>query len=201
MIDDCSILAIDWLPNWWDYPIMIGLFLSVSTFVVALFGQGGEVRRSPQREAAIAAGHADRKTVFENPILRPIMWVFLSIAHRLNVPRGKEWIRKNLVAAGSPNYYTPEEYLAVAMLMGVLFGSILEIFHYILIQELSVAAFLLGLLLGMALSIYQVAEKASQTPDDDHEGTALRDGPHQPGDGRRGDVHGSRQDDRPPRRG
>ena len=90
------------------------------------------------------------------------MWLFLSIAHRLNVPRGKEWIRKNLVAAGSPNYYTPEEYLAVAMLMGVLFGAILEVFHIILIQETSIAAFLLGLLLGMALSIYQIAEKASK---------------------------------------
>jgi len=156
------IMSSIWLAGWWDYVIMPLLFCTVVLWTLAMFGQEGEVRRSPQREAAIASGHNDRKTVFENPILRPIMWILLSMATRMSIPRGKAWMKKNLVAAGSPNYYTPEEYIAVSLLMGLFFGLVGGIFQLSVTSTFGFSTFLLGALVGAALSIYQVSEKASK---------------------------------------
>jgi tight adherence protein C len=151
-----------WLSPVWDWIIMIGLFLSVGLLVVSIFSQEGEIQLSPQREAAVATGHADRKTAFENILLRPVLWILLSIAHRLRFRNGKDWLRKQLVAAGSPNFYTPEEYLALSMLAGLGLGVLLEIFHVLLAGKFSIGAIFLGLLAGMSLSIYQIAGQASK---------------------------------------
>ena len=156
------ILSSIWLAQWWDYVIMPLLFFTVVLWTLAMFGQEGEVRRSPQREAAISAGHSDRKTVFENPVLRPIMWMLLSMATRMSIPRGKAWVKRNLVAAGSPNYYTPEEYIAVSLLMGLFFGLIGGAFQLSVTSSFGLSTFLLGGVVGSALSIYQVSEKASK---------------------------------------
>ena len=55
----------------------IGLFASVAMLIVAVFGQPGKAQLSPQREAALAAGHTDRRTVFENSLLRPLLLLLL----------------------------------------------------------------------------------------------------------------------------
>ncbi|MCD4825259.1 MAG: type II secretion system F family protein [Phycisphaerae bacterium] len=146
----------------WTWVVSGGLFAVVVLLVVSIFGQAGEVHLSPQREAAIATGHLDRKTLFENPIFRPLLWILLSISHHFNFQRGKEFLRKQLVAAGSPNYYTPEEYLAISLLTGLGIGAMFEICYFMAIGQFSVTIVILGMVIGISISLYSIVEKASK---------------------------------------
>jgi len=146
----------------WTWVISGGLFAMVVLFVVSIFGQAGEVHLSPQREAAIATGHLDRKTLFENPIFRPLLWILLSISHHFNSQRGKDFLRKQLIAAGSPNYYTPEEYLAISLLTGLGLGAIFEICYFMVKGQFSVTIIILGMAIGIFLAIYSITEKAGK---------------------------------------
>jgi tight adherence protein C len=147
---------------WWDVAIAAGLFTATFLLVVAVFGQPGRIRMSAQREAALAMGHTDRKTVFEKVWLQPVMWMLLLAAHRLALPRLKAWLRRTLVAAGSPEYYTPEEYLALSMLTGLVLVFLIEILHLLLLGRFSLLLLGTGLFLGVGLSIYQIYATASK---------------------------------------
>jgi len=146
----------------WDLVLSVGMFAAVVLLVVAVFSGPGAIRLSPQREAALATGHTDRRTVFEQPLLRPIMWLLLVVSYRLAVPRAKRWLRRMLVAAGSPNYYTPEEYLAVAMLAGVVLGGALGLGNLFIYNQFSLMASVAGLAAGVAMSLYQLYDKAAK---------------------------------------
>jgi len=166
MTNVLDILAIQWAtdtwPDMWDVLISIGMLISVSLLVITIFGQKGEVHLSPQREAAIATGHTDRRTVFENTLLRPFLWILLAVSHRLNSSRVKNWLRRQLTAAGSPNFYTPEEYLARSMLVGLGRGSLLEICYLLLTGGFSFTIVIVGLVVGIGISIYQITESAGK---------------------------------------
>ena len=86
--------------------ISIGMFATVFLFVKALLSHPGKPVVSPQREAALATGHSDRRTLFEKPATRLLMWPLLAMAHRLAAPRFKAKLQATLVSAGSPEYYT-----------------------------------------------------------------------------------------------
>jgi len=141
--------------------LSVGLLATVSLLILGVFGQRGEVHLSPQREAALATGHTDRKTVFENKALRPILWLLLTMSHRLALPRAKQWLDRTLVAAGSPNYYTAEEYLALSTLTGVVLAVVLEALHLLAYGTFSFAVVVFGLGLGITLSIYQMHNTAT----------------------------------------
>lgn len=151
-----------WAAGWLDWLLSAGLLATTALLVVSIFGQSGQVQLSPQRAAAIATGHTDRRTAFESPVFRPILWLLLRVAYRLNVPAAKRWLGRQLTAAGSPNYYTPEEYLALSLLAGLALGGVLEIMQFLLTGQFSSMALLLGLVVGVTLSVYQIAEKASR---------------------------------------
>ena len=137
------------------------MLVSIALLVLVVFSQGGLVEVSPQRQAALATGHTDRKTVFEQPLLKPLMWLLLVVSHRLAMPKAKDWLRRELVAAGSPQYYTPEEYLALSMLAGIALGASLEIINILLTKgTLSFSIFIIALVFGTALAIYQIHDKA-----------------------------------------
>ncbi|MBI5724279.1 MAG: type II secretion system F family protein [Planctomycetes bacterium] len=146
-----------------DIGICLGLGVSIVLFMLAIFSQAGTVELSPQREAAIATGHTDRKTVFEKPVISQFLWVLLSVSHSLAMPKLKSWVRKNLIAAGSPNYYTPEEYIALCFLYGVLLGFCLTFMLWIIPnQGVSLVVLLSGFLLGTLMHLYQLQVKASE---------------------------------------
>ena len=146
----------------WQVLLSAGAFASVAMLVVAIFSQPGAVQISPQREVALATGHTDRRTVFENKFLRPLLWLLLSTGHRLAMPRTKQWLRRRLVAAGSPNYYTAEEYLALSMFVGLALGVLLEAVHLLLTGRFSFLTIVAGFVVGTALTIYQLHDKASK---------------------------------------
>jgi len=146
----------------WDLVLSIGIFASITLLVSAIFGQPGHIQMSPEREAALATGHLDRRTVFEKAHIRPLMWALLVLAHRLAMPRAKQWLRRKLVATGNPDYYTPEEYLALSLLTGVSLAAALAVLFVILTGQLSLLAMAGGVFLGVFLGIYQLADKATK---------------------------------------
>ncbi len=139
----------------------IAVFAAVFLLTITLFGQTGEVRISPQREAAILTGHDDRRTVFEQVGLRRLMWLLLLVAHHLAIPGPKRWIQRKLVAAGSPNYYTPEEYLALAMLTGLATSLVASLGAFIASGgTFNLLVMAGGFLLGTLLSLFQLYDRA-----------------------------------------
>lgn len=136
------------------------IFAFVLTFVLAIYGQRGKVEITPEREIALAAGAADRRTVFEMPLLQPIMWLLLQVVKQLPIRKSKEKIYRMLVAAGSPNFYTPEEYLALALLWGCAIAIILEILN--LMFSLGIIFPIFGFLAGFAGAIYRLHDQAAK---------------------------------------
>ena len=146
----------------WDVVLSAGIFAAVFLFVYAIFSQPGKIRMSAQREAAIATGHTDRKSLFEQPLLRPLLLLVLVLSHRLNMPKAKRWVRQSLIAAGSPKYYTAEEYLALSLFTGIVFAAVLELAYLLLFGHFGGVAFVIGLILGTSLSLYQLFDKAAK---------------------------------------
>ena len=144
--------------------VTVGLFVVVFLLTILIFGQSGEIKLSPQREAALLTGHSDRRTVFEKPALRPFMWMLLVIGHRFAFQRLKDWLHRTLVAAGSPNYYTSEEYLAISMLTGIVTGVCATIVGMFLTEgQLSFFAMFVGFWGGLGLAIYQSTDGSSRS--------------------------------------
>lgn len=145
----------------WDIGISLGIVAAVGTLVVAVFSQGGTVQMSAQRQSAIATGHNDRKTLFENIYLRPIIWTLLSISHRLAAPRLKRWIARALLASGNPNYHTPEEYLTIALFNGLMLGLVLEVLSLLLTGEFGIVPIAMGVVFGSILTLWQLYSRVA----------------------------------------
>jgi len=148
--------------NAWDWVLSAAILIDVTLLIVAVFGQPAEVKLSPEREAALATGHTDRKTVFEIAVIKHLMWFLLGLSHRLAMPRVKDWIRRKLIAAGNPDYYTPEEQLALAIATGCILGLLVEIVYLTLVGQFSVMIFVMGLGAGIGLTMYQLYDRAGK---------------------------------------
>jgi tight adherence protein C len=155
--------AIDY-PNQvvFDIALSVGVFAVVVLFVVAIFRQPYEITVSHQRRSAIDSGHGDRQTVFENPALRPLLWIMLSMGHRMAMPKFKDWIRRTLIAAGSPNYYTAEEYLALSLFYGTMIASAVSLFYIVALGGYSFISMVLGFMVGMGMTIFKLREMAAK---------------------------------------
>jgi len=146
----------------WDVILSVLIQADVAMLIYSVFGQSAQVRLSPQREAALATGHSDRKTVFESGVIKHLMWLLLTLTYRMNLPKVKAWIRGKLVAAGNPEYYTPEEYLALSLASGTLLGLLLETCFLAIMRSFSVMIFLLGLGVGTVMTVYQLYSRADK---------------------------------------
>ncbi len=150
-----------WAGTTVDWIISAGLFLTVTLGIIGLFSGTGEVNMSAQREAAIATGHDDRVTIFENAVFRPILWFLLSAATKLNIPRFREKIRLQLIASGNPDYFTPEEYIALSMFYGCVLAVIIETFYFLAFGSFGFFILLLGFIVGSGIAIMQLFSNAS----------------------------------------
>ncbi len=150
----------------WELLIQVAMsaliFFCLFFLVIGVFGQAGEVHLSPERASALATGHSDRTTVFENAFFRPPLWLLLVATHRFSAPRLKGWIRRQLVATGNQNYYTPEEYLALSLMVGIICAVVLEVGNILATGNLSVTLPIVGLLGGVILAIAQLHSTASK---------------------------------------
>ncbi|MHC4716554.1 MAG: hypothetical protein ACYS5V_06265, partial [Planctomycetota bacterium] len=114
-----SALAALTADDWLRVAVAASIFAAVTAGVIGLFGQKGKVEVTPERRIALATGASDRHTVFEMGPLQPLMWLLLTAARRIGLRGLKKRLDATLVAAGSPNFYTADEFLAVAMLWGL----------------------------------------------------------------------------------
>lgn len=137
-------------------------FTAIFLLVVAVFGHSGRTEISPQRRIAIAMGQGDRHTLFESEFFAPVMWVLLLMAEKLAMPRFKSRLRSTLIAAGSPNMYTAEEYLAVAMLWGLIVGVVLGVLNLLIFDGFSYVWFVFGVGLGLFALMYHVRDQAKK---------------------------------------
>lgn len=151
-------LAADWLKL--ATGLSVGLF--VCTFVIALFAQRGRVEITPEREIALAAGAADRKTAFENPLLQPLMWLLLVLGRYLRMTPLKLWLREKLIAAGSPNFYTADEYAALAMMWAIAIAAAGQLANWMLFGIPAYVAIPLGAVLGFAGTMYYIHGEADK---------------------------------------
>jgi len=130
------------------------IFAFVFLLVLAVFGQRGQAEITPERQVAVATGHADRQTVFETTALQPLMWLFLALAKRIKAVKFKRWLRTTLVAAGSPNFYTAEEYMALSMLWALITCMLVQVANMMVSSGISLALAPVGLLVGCGGYIY-----------------------------------------------
>ena len=75
------------------------------------------------RRIARAVG-ADRDTIFEMPVIAPVMNLTMPLAQRFNVPAIRRQIRQDLEASGNPNGYSVDQFVAICLLGGIATGSI-----------------------------------------------------------------------------
>lgn len=135
-------------------------FATIFLGIVAVFGHSGRTEMSPQRRIAIATGQADRRTVFESEFGAPVMWVLLLLAEKLAMPGFKRRLRATLIAAGSPNFYTAEEYLALAMLWALIVGLGLGFLHWAAYKSFSYGLCVFGLCAGLFGTLYHLRDRA-----------------------------------------
>ena len=163
LIDIMAMLAFsDGTEWWWDVLLSMGVFAAVVLLILGAFGQSTQVKVSAQRQAAIATGHIDRQTVFEKPLLMPLMWLLLAFSLRLNVPRVKKWLHGRLIAAGSPEFYTADEYMALAMLTGVFLAGAVGLINLFLSDSLSIPMVVAALVIGAGLTLLQIHMQAGK---------------------------------------
>jgi tight adherence protein C len=94
------------------------VFATVFLAVVALF-------RAPQTDEQYEAvfrvrvDNVERSTLFEVQVLRPVLGPLHGLVRRLHAPGLKRHILKLLLALGNPNQYSPEEYLVLCIVWGM----------------------------------------------------------------------------------
>ncbi len=137
-------------------------FALVVVATLALFGHSGQTEMSARRRIAIATGQADRQTPFESTALGPLMWLLLQFTTSLAIPGAKRRLRAKLVAAGSPNLYTAEEYLALTLLWAFGAAAALMGLDLLLFGNVSFVTFWVGLVLGMGLCLYYIHDLAAR---------------------------------------
>jgi len=80
------------------------------------------------RQIAKAVG-VDQETIFEAPMLAPVLNLFVQIAKRVNLPGLRGKVRQQLLASGNPSGYTVDQMIGLAMAsaVGIGIGSCLMI--------------------------------------------------------------------------
>lgn len=135
---------------------------AIAATVVALFGHSGRAEVSAERRFAMAAGQADRRTVFESSLLAPLMWLLLRLVETLNWPWAKRRLRVTLVAAGSPKLYTAEEYMALATLCGLAGAVALGGLTWAMGGHFSFVSAFSGFIAGIGAAVYHISDLAAK---------------------------------------
>ena len=93
------------------------VFAAVFFLVTALFR--APVDTADESVFRTDVDNVDRNTLFEMLPLRPFLVPLYHLARRLNVPRFKQHVLRLLLALGNPNQYSPDEYVVVCMVWGI----------------------------------------------------------------------------------
>ena len=99
---------------------ILSFYLGMSVFLLvwAVFRYPVTSEPATHRRIAVAVGADKRMTLFEMPLLKPVMSLALGVAERLGFASLRQQVRKDLDASGNPNGYSVSEYLAVCIACG-----------------------------------------------------------------------------------
>jgi tight adherence protein C len=100
------------------------VFLAVFFFVATIFR--APIETQDESAFRIEIDNANRDTVFEVPWMRPMLVPLYHLVRRLNIPGFKKHVLKLLLALGNPRQYSPDEYIVICLLWGVI-GSLMTL--------------------------------------------------------------------------
>lgn len=104
--------------------VLISMLLFVGVFlpIWAVFRYPARAGAPVHRRLARAVG-TDRDTVFEQPVLGPVMNLGLTLSRRMGWPGLRARVKQDLDASGNPSGYSVEEYLSICV-VGCLAASV-----------------------------------------------------------------------------
>jgi len=134
--------------------VLMNLLVFASAFflVTALFR--APVDTADESVFRIDVDNVDRNTVFEVAPLQPLLVPLYHLVRRLNVPRFKQHVLRLLLALGNPNQYSPDEYIVVCMVWGIVGGFGLWAAAAVVLGGVSLFASVLYLLLGFGVGFF-----------------------------------------------
>ena len=103
--------------------ISLLVWAGVSLPIYAVFRFPASPATPVNRRIARALG-ADRSTVFEQPVLAPVLNIFVRVAERLSLPKVRKDVRQDLDASGNASGYTVDQYLAICLFFGAAAGAV-----------------------------------------------------------------------------
>lgn len=103
--------------------ISLLVWAGVSLPVYAIFRYPASNETPANRRIARAMG-ADRATIFEQPVLGPILGLFVRIAERLRLTKLRSEIRQDLDASGNASGYSVDQYIAICLASAVTAGLV-----------------------------------------------------------------------------
>lgn len=98
--------------------VSVSVFTGVYLLIYSLFRYPVPAEPPVHRQIAAAMGR-NRDTLFEQPLLAPLMSLARHVAARLNAAGLRARVRQDLQAAGNPSGYSVDEYVAICMVSGI----------------------------------------------------------------------------------
>jgi len=145
--------------------MLITAFLGGTLVVIGFFKPVDQA----QYEAAfrVNVDNLQRNTVFDVPELQLVLWPFLQLARRTIPPGERGRILRHLLAAGNPKGYSPDEYLTLCFLWGIIGAVFLVLFQCVmmdikLVSPASLVFALIGFAAGYLVCRQLLAGKASR---------------------------------------
>lgn len=139
---------------------LVCIFLGITLFVMGFFKPAPEA----DFDAAfrVSVDNLNRRTVFDIPELRPILWPFHEISRRLALERLRRRVLRNLRACGNPNAYSPDEFLTMCLLVGLGAMAILTGIEATLMGGLHPLLLPLAFIAGFWLCEYSLSSRAQK---------------------------------------
>lgn len=104
--------------------------------------------------------YSDRSTIFEVEFMRPVVWPMLQLARRLNFPGLKRRTQRHLNALGNPNLYSPDEYMVICMIWGIVGAAGAYMLYWTVIGEATSAMLGVGAVVGACGAYLHLRERA-----------------------------------------
>jgi len=102
--------------------VSIVLFSAIFLLVWSLFRFPVEAEPPIHRRIAMAVGAGQRRTLYENPVMAPVMSLALTASRRFGWTWMRQKIHRDLNASGNPNGYSVDEYVGIGLATGVGLG-------------------------------------------------------------------------------
>ncbi len=128
------------------------VFASVFFLVTALFR--APIETADESVFRINVDNVDRSTMFEVVPLRPLLVPLYHLARRLNVPRFKQHVLQLLLSLGNPNQYSPDEYIVVCLVWGIVGGVGMWFATMLLLGGVGLIAFVMYVVVGFGIGFF-----------------------------------------------